>query len=674
MTRHGAAPERESPDGHLPAPELATIGRVELIDWDSRPGSAVGPCAPGSMLLLHGFGDDKARLRPLGDALCPEGAVAVYPSLRAHGRSPAPEWGYSPLDFAADVQRIFDALPQPVHVVGYSYGALVAAVLAVTLGPQRIASVVLLDQSFEPFRERYEADEWAEASFLKWTYDYSHLLDAATALQIPVLSVIARDSPVVPAAERARTTARRNPLFFCAVTEGTHASFLRDSAVGLVADFYRTAFAEPPGAALPTTHGEVMQSSSAVLHIGWMARAVTALVRTGRPVTCVVKPSDAAAARAAGARTVVVPDPTSTTDVLAGLARQGQAVRDFATVCSGLEFCLLNAAVLADLGRPGGQAFRRALGMRDKFVQKQLVRAAGVRTAACAVVDDLDALDPATLEFPLVLKPLDGGGVRNTWVLSDPDAFRATVARAVENGSGPWLVEEFVPGTEFKVDGLVRDGEIRLLSVSRYLQNLIEVHDGGLVAHVVLSPDSHPELYALTRAVARTAFEALELRDGVFHLEVFQHAEDGEIVFGECAARVGGGRTDEVVKRAYGIDLHDEWARVALGLPGGDVGGPSLAEGAAIGGMNLPAAPGLLRSVPTADEVLARPGVVYAEVAVAAGTVMPDATVASNLRAGLAVVTGPDEHEVERRLRELAEWFAASVRLDPATVSQDVRR
>ncbi|MET9811786.1 alpha/beta fold hydrolase [Streptomyces sp. NPDC006355] len=221
-------------------PELRRVGTVELLDHDLLPGSAAGPAAPGPLLLLHGFGDDKTALRAIGDTLCPTGSVAVYPSLRAHGASPAPKWGYSPLDFAADVQRILDPVPGPLHVIGYSYGALVAAVLGVALGPHRISSVVLLDQSFERLPDRYEADEWAEASFLKWHYDYRHLLDALDGLGIRVLSVVARQSSVVPEAERGRMLARaqRGGLFSCVVTDGTHQSFLTNHAIEIIAEFY----------------------------------------------------------------------------------------------------------------------------------------------------------------------------------------------------------------------------------------------------------------------------------------------------------------------------------------------------------------------------------------------------------------------------------------------------
>lgn len=401
-----------------------------------------------------------------------------------------------------------------------------------------------------------------------------------------------------------------------------------------------------------------MQQAPAVLHVGWMSRAVDALVRSGADVTCAVKPADAPAARAMGARTVVVPDPARGTAVLAGLARAGLTAGGFDAVCSGLEFCLLDAAAVAG----DAAAVTRALAMRDKFVQKRVIRDAGVRTAGCAVLEEPGDAAGALTSYPQVLKPLDGGGARNTFVLAGERELAAALRQPwFTDGDGPWLLEEYVPGVEFQVDGFAEGGELRLLSISRYVQNLIEVHSGGLVAHIVLPPHACPDLYAKVGALAETALKALGHHDGVFHLEVFQHAEDGEIVFGECGARVGGGRTDEVVERAFGVRLHDVWARLATGRPSGVTGSPGHADGVVFGGMNLSARPGPIGAVPSADEVMGRPGVVYAEVTAGPGTVLPDTTEATNLRAGLAVVSGADAREVEDRMRRLADWFAAQV-------------
>lgn len=220
-------------------PGLAGLAHVELLDHDVVDGRAETAVVSGSFLFVHGFADDKTALRPLGDRLCAAGQPALYPSLRAHGLSPAPKWGYSPLDLAADLHRLVDAVPAPVHVVGYSFGALVAAVLAVTAGPRVVGSLAVLDQSFERDDDRYNHNEWAEASFLKWHYDYRHLFDALAATGIPSLAMIARDSHVVPEPERERMARRRHPHFTCVTVQGNHRDFLTRSALEPLTEFYR---------------------------------------------------------------------------------------------------------------------------------------------------------------------------------------------------------------------------------------------------------------------------------------------------------------------------------------------------------------------------------------------------------------------------------------------------
>ncbi|MCX5383341.1 alpha/beta fold hydrolase [Streptomyces sp. NBC_00083] len=216
--------------GPLPEPALAaaSVG-VELLDHDAVPGRTGAGGAPGDLLLLHGFGGDKTQLRPVGDALCGAGSVAVYPSLRAHGDSPKPAWGYSALDFSADLHRFADVLPDELHLVGYSYGGLVAAVSAITWGASRVRSLVVVDQSFDPHPDWHVADEWAEGSLLRWHYDFSHLPDLLERLGIPVLVLAAEGSPNIPAGERERLSRRDSAHFSLAFIEGTHADCHRNT-------------------------------------------------------------------------------------------------------------------------------------------------------------------------------------------------------------------------------------------------------------------------------------------------------------------------------------------------------------------------------------------------------------------------------------------------------------
>jgi pimeloyl-ACP methyl ester carboxylesterase len=220
--------------------------QVELLDYDVRPGiaNAIGPA--GGFLLLHGLGEDKTSLRPLGDRLCPAGSVAVYPSLRGHGTSPKPTWGYSPWDFTADLQRIASALPDRLHLVGFSYGALVAAASAVALGPGRVRSLVLLDQSFEACPWKAFADHDGalfrpELVYLKWGFDHRHLLFMAAAAGIPMLTVLARRSHVVSGSERRRLLAGAGPRQLVRVLDTDHRGLVSDvpRLAALLEDFYR---------------------------------------------------------------------------------------------------------------------------------------------------------------------------------------------------------------------------------------------------------------------------------------------------------------------------------------------------------------------------------------------------------------------------------------------------
>lgn len=203
---------------------------------------ATGPSAarPAGILAVHGFGGDKAQLRPIVEAVRPSGAPALLPTLRSHGDSPAPVWGYSPLDFTADIHRIADALPGPLDLIGYSYGALVAALSAVTWAGDRVRSLVLIDQSFEAHPDRFVADEWAEGSHLRWNYDFGHLPDLLEAMGVPVLMLFARDSDTVGPRERERLRARPGALFSCADIPGTHDGLLRHPAeiAGAVREFH----------------------------------------------------------------------------------------------------------------------------------------------------------------------------------------------------------------------------------------------------------------------------------------------------------------------------------------------------------------------------------------------------------------------------------------------------
>jgi hypothetical protein len=356
---------------------------------------------------------------------------------------------------------------------------------------------------------------------------------------------------------------------------------------------------------------------------------------------------------------VVVPDPADAEGVVSGLARAGLSPDGFALVCAAHEFTLVAASVVGVLGGAAALPVAVAVALRDKFVQKARVRAAGVVTAACevaaapgAVKDAVDRLGG----YPVVVKPTSGAGALDTVCLASADCAEEWAAGAA---AVPWLVERYVSGAEVHIDGVVRDGGVLFVSASRYLANLIELHGSrALVGSVVVHPDVEPDLYARAAELARAVLPALGHADGVFHLEAFEQP-DGSLVFGECAGRVGGGRVDHMVERMFGVDLHQQWVTATLGVPPDPV--PKTPHAGSFGWVHLSAPPGRIRALPGRETILGRDGVLEVEVRAKPGDVIPARRPDSRTRAVRALVAGRDAAEVGDRIAALQAWFHGSV-------------
>src|SRR5205085_11625371 len=87
-----------------------------------------------TVVLLHGLIIDNLSsfYYTLAGPIMDAGAEAFLYDLRGHGRSERPATGYGPVDSVADLAALLDAcgIDHPVYLLGISYGAVVAARLA----------------------------------------------------------------------------------------------------------------------------------------------------------------------------------------------------------------------------------------------------------------------------------------------------------------------------------------------------------------------------------------------------------------------------------------------------------------------------------------------------------------------------------------------------------------
>jgi biotin carboxylase len=260
---------------------------------------------------------------------------------------------------------------------------------------------------------------------------------------------------------------------------------------------------------------------------------------------------------------------------------------------------------------------------RDKAAMRRRLRAAGVLQPAYGVLgpgDDAGVL-AGLVGWPSVIKPVSlsasQGVVRVddvTSALAAVGRVRAILAAAGKDPAGPLLVEEFVAGPEFAVEGLLSGGRLRVLAVfdkpdpldGPYFEETLYVTPSRLAA---------PALAAIERTTAAAA-EALGLREGPLHAEM-RLRPDGAVVVLELAARSIGGLCGRSLRFGLGMSLEELILRHALGL---DVDALARREAAAAGVMMLPIpSAGVLEAVRGQEEARAVPGVVGLEVSIMRG-------------------------------------------------------
>ncbi|QCP54523.1 ATP-grasp domain-containing protein [Trinickia violacea] len=223
------------------------------------------------------------------------------------------------------------------------------------------------------------------------------------------------------------------------------------------------------------------------------------------------------------------------------------------------------AACLRDrFGIPGNGVESNRHG-RDKLVMKQLVAAEGLRVPAYMAVDADKVIEAIRFGeatgFPLVLKPTDGQSSAGVQIIADMAQLRTAVA-AIPLGVTRDL-EEFIAGTLYHVDGLIDPrGNVTFIVPSEYVNPCLDFTTGAPLGAAMLDPAT--QLHRDVCSFATRCLQALGLKASPFHLELFRKS-DGELVFLEVGARVGGADVPYVIHKTCGINLFGEWLKMIVG-------------------------------------------------------------------------------------------------------------
>lgn len=219
----------------------------------------------------------------------------------------------------------------------------------------------------------------------------------------------------------------------------------------------------------------------------------------------------------------------------------------------------------------------------DKAMQRQRWAEADIAQPGFRILSN--GIDSSRLGFPCVVKPVSLSASRGVLRADDEAALtaavvkiRAILAESDHAQDEPILVEEYVPGWELSIDGLLTDGALAVMAVF----DKPDTPDGPTFEETLLVTPSRLPAATLAAAtsLAERAAQALGLSHGPIHAELRIDERSGEPrpVMLELAARSIGGLCSRSLRFLDGVSLEMMILMNALGMDI-ELGPPSGASG-----------------------------------------------------------------------------------------------
>jgi biotin carboxylase len=278
------------------------------------------------------------------------------------------------------------------------------------------------------------------------------------------------------------------------------------------------------------------------------------------------------------------------------------------------------AAALRDrfnLPGPGGEV---AANLTNKIRQRRLWTAAALPTPDWWAVTD-DAAPAVTVNSQtgrIIVKPADSAGSRGISVISTTEELAPAIRHArAASRTKTCVVERFIKGTEFTVEGFSVGGKLTALALT---QKRKVPGTNDTVAIELGPPTIAGHLLARMVEITQAALAALGYTDGPSHTELLCTDEE-RIFLVETAGRGGGFMVAEgLVPMVSGVDLNLASVRSAVGQ---DPGLPERFTRRPVTLRFVPTRSGTIRSVSGFEGANAHPGVVAAPLVKVGDTVGP---------------------------------------------------
>jgi biotin carboxylase len=200
--------------------------------------------------------------------------------------------------------------------------------------------------------------------------------------------------------------------------------------------------------------------------------------------------------------------------------------------------------------------------VHNKYKVRLKLKEAGQDSIEFCQADNTQQLREAlqSMKLPVIAKPLSGTGSQGISIVHTPEQSEAVLERLLQCNSGfPIIVESYLQGREFSVEGISEGGQHRIIAIT---EKFIDHKTFVELGHVVPARLREDE-YAKICTYVASVLDILGVSSGLTHTEVMLTSEGVQII--ETHTRAGGDRIPLLVKYAMGIDLYTLYARQSAG-------------------------------------------------------------------------------------------------------------
>ena len=231
------------------------------------------------------------------------------------------------------------------------------------------------------------------------------------------------------------------------------------------------------------------------------------------------------------------------------------------TVCAD-QVLITVAKVSEELGLPCYIDYDTACKVSDKGHMKDIFHKHGIPTSKHMFMAELDMEKLTGMQFPLVVKPVDGYSAKGVRKATDEAELRQYFQEAAEiSRSGVVIVEEYVEGAELTVDFQVVDGKAYLLSASN--TEKVNYKDRFLAFRTRFPASVSEETMNRVAEIGQKIATAFQLKNTPMLVQLLSDDKKESVL--EFCARTGGGAKYLLLKAATGFDPIEAVVDLTLG-------------------------------------------------------------------------------------------------------------